>query len=111
LVDADTLLWIAEQGGEAVGQVRVDRDGGIGTVSIAVAPDHRGRGFAAAMLRAMLVEVVRNGIVGELEARVHPDNTPSARAFESVGFTPTGERQAGFLILRLQMGARPAMGA
>jgi RimJ/RimL family protein N-acetyltransferase len=103
LDDPDTSLWIAEDRGTAVGQVRVDRVGAVGTVSIAVAPDHRGRRLATAILFAMLDELDRAGAVTELRATVHPDNTPSLRAFEKVGFVPTGERDRGFVILRLRI--------
>jgi RimJ/RimL family protein N-acetyltransferase len=103
LDDPDTSLWIAEDRGTAVGQVRVDRIGDVGTVSIGVAPDHRGRRLATAILLEMVDEIERAGSVSELRATVHPDNTPSFRAFEKVGFIPTGERDRGFLILRLRI--------
>ena len=50
-------LWIAEEGSDPVGQVRVDLDGATGTVSIAVAPAHRGRGVGTGILRALLIEM------------------------------------------------------
>ena len=103
LNDAHSLLWIAEDHGDAVGQVRVDSEGAIGTVSIAVAPDHRGRGLATEILRAMLVEMARTATVGELRATVHPENTASLRAFERVGFRTTGDRERGFVILGMQI--------
>jgi RimJ/RimL family protein N-acetyltransferase len=103
LNDAQSLLWIAEDRGEAVGQVRVDMEGGIGTVSIAVAPDHRGRGLATEILRAMLVEMAHTATVGELRATVHTANTASLRAFERVGFRTTGDRERGFVILGMQI--------
>lgn len=79
-------LWIAEEGSDPVGQVRVDLDGATGTVSIAVAPAHRGRGVGTGILRALLIEMEANSQVGTLQATVHADNAASLRAFERAGF-------------------------
>jgi RimJ/RimL family protein N-acetyltransferase len=90
-------LWIAEEAGEPVGQVRVDRNGETGTVSIAVASGHRGRGVGSRMLGALMIEMEADEEVGTLLALVHPDNTASLRAFERTGFHNAGRRQ-GFVV-------------
>jgi len=54
-------IWIAEDGSTPVGQLRVDLDGDSGTVSIAVAADHRGRGIGTAMLRALVIKAGAEG--------------------------------------------------
>lgn len=99
LKDPGARLWIAEEDGTAVGQVRVDTDNGVGVVSIAVAPDQRGRGLGSAILRAMLVEASRERITQTLRATVHPDNVASLRAFERVGFRQLEEPAEGFVVL------------
>jgi RimJ/RimL family protein N-acetyltransferase len=96
---ATTRLWIAEEDGSAVGQVRIDVNNDTGTVSIAVAADQRGRGLGTAMLRAMLVEIATDSALLRLRALAHPDNTVSLRAFERAGFHRRPERVEGFTVL------------
>lgn len=99
LEDPATRLWIAEEAGQAVGQVRVETEGAVGVVSIAVAPGHRGRGLGSAILRAMLSEMGRDRTIQTLKATVHPDNVASLRVFERAGFRPRTGRTRGFLVL------------
>jgi RimJ/RimL family protein N-acetyltransferase len=79
-------VWIAEAGAERVGQVRVDITGDSGTVSIAVGADHRGRGLATAMLKAVVVKSGVGHAPSRLTAVVRSDNTASLRAFIAAGF-------------------------
>jgi UDP-2,4-diacetamido-2,4,6-trideoxy-beta-L-altropyranose hydrolase len=109
LADGQVRLWIAEDAGEAVGQVRLDVTDGTGTVSIAVAREHRGRGIAVTMLRAMIEVVAADGDLRRLKALTHPDNASSLRAFERAGFRRMGAPEGGFLVLLRQVpaGVRP----
>lgn len=95
----DVHLWIAEQAGVPVGQIRVDTDRGTGLVSIAVAPEHRGRGLAAVILNAMVAEVGRSGAVRKLRANVDPENLTSLRAFNKAGFRSLVKNDEGFVVL------------
>ena len=99
LGDPSTHLWIAEERGNPVGQVRVDAEARTGTVSIAIAPGARGRGLGSAALRAMVLEVERHRVVGTLRALVHSGNQASLRAFELAGFQQLGTRDGEFLVL------------
>jgi UDP-2,4-diacetamido-2,4,6-trideoxy-beta-L-altropyranose hydrolase len=99
LGDPGTRLWIAEEGGTPVGQVRVDVEDGIGTVSIAIGPGRRGHGLGSAALRAMVVEVERDHIARTLRALVHPENPASLRAFERAGFHQRSTRNGEFVVL------------
>jgi RimJ/RimL family protein N-acetyltransferase len=96
---AGTLLWIAEEEGSPVGQVRVDVDDGVGIVSIAVGAEHRGRRVGSEILRAMLAEMNAGATVRLLKALTHPDNAASLRMFERAGFHLTPVRERGFLVL------------
>jgi UDP-2,4-diacetamido-2,4,6-trideoxy-beta-L-altropyranose hydrolase len=109
LADRHVRLWIAEEAGVAVGQVRLDVTDGTGTVSIAVAREHRGRGMAVSMLRAMIEVVAADGDLRRMTALIHPDNAASLRAFERAGFRRVGAPNGGFLVLlrQLPVGARP----
>jgi UDP-2,4-diacetamido-2,4,6-trideoxy-beta-L-altropyranose hydrolase len=82
-----------------VGQVRVDVHDGIGTVSVAVAPGHRGRGLGSAILAGLVAEVAGDDAIGELRALVHPENIASLRAFEKVGFRDRKAREDGLVVL------------
>lgn len=81
------ILLIAEQAGEKIGMVRFDRSGDAWEVSINLAPQARGRGFAA--------QVLAGGIAAAfppdrhrplLIARVKRDNPASWRIFGNCGF-------------------------
>jgi UDP-2,4-diacetamido-2,4,6-trideoxy-beta-L-altropyranose hydrolase len=98
LADPQTRLWIAEEAATAVGQVRVDIADGIGVVSVAIAPDQRGRGLGSAVLGAMVHEIEREDRVSTLRALTHTENVASTRAFERVGFRREG-RDGEFLVL------------
>jgi RimJ/RimL family protein N-acetyltransferase len=105
LADPNTRLWIAEEDGQPVGQVRVDLGNGTGTVSIGIAPAHRGRGIGSAVLQAMLVEVERDPGVHRLRAVAHAENAASRRAFERAGFQRRGRRDRDFIVLDRSVGA------
>ncbi len=60
--------------------------------SIWVAPTHRRRGVFRHLLRA-LAEIERDMGVTELLLWVLEDNHDAQRAYEALGFEPTGERQ------------------
>jgi len=105
LARPNVRLWIAEEAGEPVGQVRVDLEQEIGTVSIAVAPAHRGRGVGTSMLRALLVALEGDAGVRTLLAVVHLENAASLRAFERAGFRDTGRRRRDFLVLERSLEA------
>jgi UDP-2,4-diacetamido-2,4,6-trideoxy-beta-L-altropyranose hydrolase len=100
-------LWIAEEGVDPVGQVRVDLEDGTGTVSIGVAREHRGRGLGSRMLRAVVVAMEPDVEVRNLRALVHPENVASMLAFEHVGFSDTGGRHQGFVEFARSVEANP----
>jgi UDP-2,4-diacetamido-2,4,6-trideoxy-beta-L-altropyranose hydrolase len=102
LADPRTRLWVAEEKGVPVGQVRVDVDGDAGVFSIAVAASARGRGLGQAMLRLALAEIQRQHVVAAITAVTHPDNLASIHAFEQVGFRRRAAPEDGFVVLELQ---------
>ena len=69
--------FVIEVDGDVAGYVRFDD----GTVSIALAPAHRGRGLARSAL-----EEACTRMDGEIVAFILPGNEPSVRAFEGAGF-------------------------
>ena len=104
LSDPDRHLWVAEEGGIPVGQVRVDVDGETAVFSIVVAPAGRGRGIGQAMLRCAVTEIERHGLATKLTALAREWNAASIHAFEQVGFRRRGEPEGGFVTLELVLG-------
>ena len=96
LADPDRRLWIAEEAGAPVGQLRVDRaPGGAGTVSIGLAPAARGRGLGPVVLRMGVAAAVRELGIGRARAVVMAANLPSRRLFEGAGFAAVAAAAAG----------------
>jgi UDP-2,4-diacetamido-2,4,6-trideoxy-beta-L-altropyranose hydrolase len=103
LTDPRRQLWIAEENGIPVGQVRVDLDGDSGVFSIAVAASARRRGVGQRMLRIALEEIERQHVVTTMTAVTHPDNLASIHAFERVGFRRRELSDEGFVVLELTL--------
>ena len=89
LADPHCVLFIAEEGSDKLGMVRVDR----GEVSINVSPAFRGNGYGK---RLLSMAVARFGM---LQAHVRSENTASRRLFEGAGFMLMGEED-GFICYR-----------
>ncbi len=95
LGDPDRRLWIAEEAGVPIGQVRVDRlPDGVGLVSIALASDARGRGLGREALRIAVAGAADQLGIRRARAVVLASNLPSRRLFEGAGFRPVGDAEA-----------------
>lgn len=93
-------LGIVVAGGADVGTVRLDVEGRSATVSIALAPEARGRGLGVAALRALAAEAFGPLGLATLRARVRPDNRASLAAFRRAGYAVRArKRQAVDLVL------------
>jgi RimJ/RimL family protein N-acetyltransferase len=91
LADPSRRLYVAYLGDDAVGTVRLDfADEAV--ISITVAPPHRGKRLAVALIRAACVAARGRRVV----ASIRPENVPSIRAFERAGFHYVGV-EAGVL--------------
>ncbi len=102
LRDPSRRLWIGEVDGVAVGMVRVDVRGGVGTVSVAVDAARRGHGAGASLLGALRDELDGDYQVVALRALVHPANTASQRSFTRAGFVEDGiDGASGFIVMTL----------
>lgn len=69
------MLFIAEIDGAPVGTFRIDAD----EISYTVAPEHRGRGAAKAMLQIAFARF------GKLRAEIKPENVASIKAALAAG--------------------------
>jgi RimJ/RimL family protein N-acetyltransferase len=99
LRDPETLLLVAEEDGAPVGQVRLDREeGGVGVVSITVAPEARGRGLGLAMLTALRDRPDLG--VTTLRALVLPANERSLTLFSRAGYRDAGRSDDAVVLER-----------
>jgi RimJ/RimL family protein N-acetyltransferase len=86
LGDPRRRIYVAERGGVAIGTVRVDFLGDACELSWTVAPEHRGAGVGAAM-----VKLAADGVAVTIWAEIMPGNTASARIAEKAGLSLAGE--------------------
>lgn len=83
------LLFIAQAGDHEIGTGRLDVLLDAVWLSVTIAPEHRGRGFATPVIR-LLCEAAEARRVTTAYALVKPDNLRSLRAFARAGFTDLG---------------------
>jgi RimJ/RimL family protein N-acetyltransferase len=90
-------LLIASQDGVQVGVWRLDLDlEGRAEVSLAVHPEHRGRGLGSALIAAgSLAALSEEGGPRTLVAHVRPGNAASRRAFERCAYLEVGRERIG----------------
>ena len=93
----DASIWVvAREAENVIGLARsvgeLTRPGARHVESIWVAPTHRRRGVFRSLLYA-IAEIERRNGVTDLLLWVLDDNHDARRAYETLGFQPTGERQ------------------
>lgn len=87
LTDPLCRLSIAEWDGVPIGQVRVTRIGDrCGEISVALAPEARGQGLAAAVITEACAASAPALALTTVVASIRPENERSRRAFEAAGF-------------------------
>lgn len=88
LADPDRFLFIMEAAGVPVGHIKLYREGDYAEVGYCIGPEHRGHGYAAAMLGLLRDEIdpAETGIKA-IKASVKPENIASIRALERAGYT------------------------
>jgi UDP-2,4-diacetamido-2,4,6-trideoxy-beta-L-altropyranose hydrolase len=95
LVDPRTAFFVCACDGISAAVVRFDVDDQIAVVSVAVHPDHRGRGLGTrAIVEATARLAVSHPAVTPV-AFVRSGNKASLRAFERAGYDRTGDRVLG----------------
>lgn len=95
---------IAEMDGLLLGVVRFDgelrSDETItAEISITIAPNHRGAGHGAAVLREATRMALDTLGYSRVEARVHSENVASLRAFTAAGYRDEGTRNGEWVML------------
>lgn len=91
LSSSDTVMWLAELAGVAVGQIRYERTHEK-TVEVyfAVARAFRGRGLGTRLLKDTVANACRIASANVVKARVFTDNPASTRTFLKAGFRTVG---------------------
>jgi RimJ/RimL family protein N-acetyltransferase len=96
LADAACRIWIAlDDEARPAGVIRFEVTGGEAVVSITVAPSHRGRGLAAALIEAGCRDAAALPGVAVFVAEIKTGHEPSRRAFLRAGFAQAGTLQKG----------------
>ena len=85
LEDKNRRLYCYQTGDTFAGQFRLDREGDQAEVSFSIAPEVRGKGWAAGMLLLGCEKAVTLGI-SRLVARIKRDNVASLKSFSGAGF-------------------------
>lgn len=100
--DRAFVLWIAQQGGTPVGQVRYEIIQDRAIVSFSIAREHRGRGLGSGLLRTSGARLLTLRPLERIEALARPDNERSLRALMAAGYQPAGSTSVdGQAALRL----------
>lgn len=98
---AQTHLYIAEVAGERVGVFRFDLSGNDSTISIALSPEHRGKGLGREIIASGTRTNLANSAIKRVIALIRPDNVGSVRAFLAAGYVRDGQIEAnGVELLR-----------
>jgi ribosomal protein S18 acetylase RimI-like enzyme len=86
----DGRFDIIELNSKPIGRIVVDRPGDqLHLIDLAIAPEMRGQGLGAAIMRSLMDEATAAGVPVTLE--VGSSNDPSMRLYERLGFTVAGE--------------------
>lgn len=91
LQDPNTYLFVIEVGNELIGQIRVDVEDNQGEVSIAIVPEHRGKGYAALAIQEASERVFEEAAyVDAMVAHMKIENIASQKSFKRAGFLDNG---------------------
>lgn len=78
-----------------VAQIRYDLQGNKAIVSVSVAREARGKGYASRVIERSSTHVFQTRPIRTIHAYIKPDNVLSLRAFAKAGFIQQGETRVG----------------
>ena len=100
LEDINRRLFVAERDGTPVGTIRFDIDpSGDAEVSVTAAPETRGGGVGAEIIRAGTAEVLQSRFVGRIVARIKMENIASQKAFAKAGYAESARTESEVVML------------
>jgi len=89
--DPSTRFYMAINKNDVLaGQIRYQINGQAAVVSVSLAPEQRGRGYGAEIIRMGTRELWANTKIDIIHAYIKQDNIASIRAFAKAGFISTG---------------------
>ena len=105
--EATTWAVVEREGGEALGRVSmIPRERDIWEAAIMLAPKAQGRGLAFSAVSQALDLVFEKHAARRVFADIDPDNGPSVRLFERLGFQKEGLLRANW---RTHLGVRDSV--
>lgn len=103
LAKESALLLVAEDDGVRLGVVRFDRAPEGAVISVALRPEHRGRGLGTKVIAEGTAKALDSGLAEVAVAYVRPSNEPSRRAFLAAGYASTAhETREGVALERFE---------
>lgn len=89
LQDASVHQYILYREEMPVGQIRLNVEGNEALIDYSISAKYRGKGYGSALLRMIKQQIVTDKIPGvmKLTGQVKYENTASAQAFETCGFS------------------------
>lgn len=87
LADPDVRIYILESGCIPVGQIRINRVGTVGFIDYSIDESFRGLGYGKKIVSLVVKEIRKDNFVTSLKAEVKPENLPSRKVFEGLGFS------------------------
>lgn len=103
LSDPCRVVWVAEEHGRAIGSVRLDLDplgAARAVVSIALAPQARGRRLATPLLGVVTAAAAQEFGLRSLQAVIKSTNVRSLRAFLAAGYRERSRDQQTIILER-----------
>ena len=82
----NTFFIAHDEEGSPVGQIRFDQEGDAATISVSIAPEHRGKGLGKAIIVLGSQHIFASTNVSHIDAYVKEDNAASQAVFEKAGF-------------------------
>jgi len=94
LNDPNYVIFIVmDEAQNPIGQVRYQLSPGEATISVAVAQEHRYKGYGTAAIREASGKLLAEADVKLVHAYVKPDNPSSLRSFIKAGFKAVGDTE------------------
>jgi hypothetical protein len=103
LNDPNTRMWILENDGIPVGQIRWELNGMEGKLDYSISDAFRGKGFGKVILKRGIEEVRKIWAGVYLIAEVREKNIASIKAITAAGFKESNSIKSGYLFYKFEL--------
>ena len=90
LSDDSCFIFIAEDSGTAIGQIRFDIEGTKAEVDVHLAPDQRGKGYGSLLISEGAKKIFAESDINVINALVKEENEASKKVFLKAAFQEVG---------------------